>query len=281
MIAGYSALAAALGYGTDFKYFFQVNAVPGIEWGKTFATLSDFFQNCFWIDRVLYPMALVILVLTVAWKRRLWSNQLFAASWIALACQAVFIFSRQEDYAPRYFLVMLAPLVWIVVLSFSELLFNAPKTAALLLIAIAASIVANVALMGQFLTHRDYDFHEAALSIRDIIRNHPEQKPLILGVSGSQISLMTGVPSISDGYGTEDMAEKVARYQPGWYLAWNDVTEESEGVLSSYRLEKVASFAAFDDDERSTLTLYKLVRSANRSSILPRADSKGAGAGKS
>jgi hypothetical protein len=280
LLAGYSALAAALGYGADFKYFFHANAVPGIEWRQTFATLSDFFQNCFWIDRVLYPIGIAILIVTVAWKRKLWNNPLFAASWIALASQAVFIFSRQEDYAPRYFLVMLAPLVWIVVLIFGELLLHAKKTAALLLIATAASVVANIVMISQFLTHRDYDFHDAALAIRDIVRNHPEQKPLILGVSGSQISLMTGIPSIDDGYGTEDMAEKVARYQPGWYLAWNDVTEVSEGVLSSYRLEKIASYAAFDDDERSTLTLYKLVRSANHSSGLPRTDDHGAGAKK-
>jgi hypothetical protein len=161
--------------------------------------------------------------------------------------------------------VMLAPLIFIVTLTYGELIAHSRKTAVLLLVAMAGSVVANIVMMEQFLTNRDYDFQNAALAIKDIIRSHPEQKALILGVSGNQISLMTGIPSINDGYGTEDMAEKVARYQPGWYLAWNDVAQEDREFLSAYRLEKMASYPAFDDDDRGALTLYRLVRRADSS----------------
>jgi hypothetical protein len=264
-LKSYAWLVSALGYGADYKYFFDVNAMPDIEWRQTFATLYQLLQNGFWIDHVLFPVGLLILVLTVAWKRGLWRNPLFAASWIAIGAQAVFIFSRQDDYAPRYFLVMLAPLIFIVTLTYGELIAHSRKTAVLLLVAMAGSVVANIVMMEQFLTNRDYDFQNAALAIKDIIRSHPEQKALILGVSGNQISLMTGIPSINDGYGTEDMAEKVARYQPGWYLAWNDVAQEDREFLSAYRLEKMASYPAFDDDDRGALTLYRLVRRADNS----------------
>ena len=260
LLKGYAAVVSALGYGAEFSYFFGVNASPEIDWPQTLATLREFFQDCFWIDRILYPAALAIVLLTVAWKRKLLSNPLFTASWIVLAAQAVFIFTRQDDFAPRYYLVMLAPLIFIVTLTFGELITNSRKMAALSLVAITCSVTMNAAMIGQFLTHRDYDFHNAALSIRDIIRSHPEQKALILGVSGNQISLMTGVSSINDGYGTEDMAEKVARYQPGWYVAWNDVVLKDQDFLSDYQLEKVASYPAFDDDDRGALTLYKMVR---------------------
>jgi 4-amino-4-deoxy-L-arabinose transferase-like glycosyltransferase len=260
LFKGYAALVVKLGYGDDYHYFFDVNAMPDIDWHQTFATLSTFFQNCFWIDRVLYPVLLLILILTVVWKRKLWSNSLFTASWIALAAQSAFIFSRQDDYAPRYFLVMLAPLVCIAALTFAELMVHAKIPAVLMLGVIAASLIANVLMIEQFLTHCDYDFRDAARGIQEIIRSHPEQNPLILGVSGNQISLMTGIPSINDGFGTEDMAKKVASYQPGWYLVWNDISPDSEGFLSPYRLEKMASYPVFDDDERSTLILYKMVR---------------------
>src|SRR6202167_1441287 len=129
LLKSYAVLMSALGYGADYKYFFDVNAMPDIDWRQTFAILYQLLQNGFWIDRVLFPIGLLILVLTVAWKRKLWSNPLFAASWVAIAAQAVFIFSRQDDYAPRYFLVMLTPLVWIVVLTFGELIVHAPKAA--------------------------------------------------------------------------------------------------------------------------------------------------------
>jgi hypothetical protein len=259
----YGWLVSALGYGADYKYFFDVNAMPDIDWRQTFATLYQLLQNGFWIDRVLFPVGLLILVLTVAWKRKLWSNPLFAASWMAIAAQAVFIFSRQDDAAPRYFLVMLPALIWIVTLTYGKLITHSGKMAVLLLVGMAGSIVADLVMTEQFLANRDYDFQNAALSIRDVIRSHPEQKPLILGVSGNQISLMTGIPSINDGYGTEEMTEKVARYQPGWYLAWKDVAQEDHTFLSAYRLEKVASYPAFDDDDRGALTLYKLVRRAD------------------
>jgi hypothetical protein len=260
LLKGYEALVKARGYGGDYQYFFDVNAMPDIDWRHSFLTIWQFLENCMWIDRVLYPVGLAILVVAVAWKRRLWRNPLFTAAWIALAAQAVFMFSRQDDYAPRYFLVMLAPLVWIVALTFGEALVNARWTALLMLVAMAVAVIANGVMIHHFLVVRDYDFRDAALSIRDIVRSHPEQKPLLLGVSASQLSLMVGVPSINDGYGTEDFREKVERYQPGWYVGWNDTNPESEDFLMGYRFEKIARYEALDDDDRGALTLYKMIR---------------------
>jgi len=265
LLKSYALLVSALGYGTDYEYFFNVNAMPDIDWRQTVATLFQLLQSGFWIDRVLFPVGLTILVVTVGWKRKLWSNPLFAAAWIAIAAQAVFIFRQQDNYAPRYFLVMLSPLIVIVALTYDQLMTHSRKMSAVLVVAMAGSVIANVVMVGQFLTNRDYDFHNAADAIGAVIRSHPEQKALIVGVSGNQLSLMTGIPSINDGYGTEDMAEKVARYQPGWYVAWNDVTQEDHGYLSVYKLEKVASYPAFDDDDRGALTLYKLVKKADGS----------------
>ena len=260
LLKGYEALVKALGYGGDYQYFFDVNAMPDIDWGHSLSTLWQFLDNCLWIDRVLYPVGLVILVVTVAWKRRLWRNRLFAASWIALASQAVFIFSRQDDYAPRYFLVMLVPLIWIVAVAFGETMAHAPGTSRLMMLAMAAAVIANGVMIHHFLSVRDYDFRDAALSIRDIVRSHPEQKPLLMGASADQLSIMVGVPSINDGYGTEEMREKVGRYQPGWYVGWKDVDPASEDFLSAYRFEKVAVYQALDDEDRGSLALYKMVR---------------------
>lgn len=260
LVKCYEVLIARLGFGQDYHYFFSVNAMPEFDWRQTIPALHDLFLNCFWIDRVLYPVGLCILVMTVAWKRRLWSNPLFAAAWMVIVIQALFIVRRQDDYAPRYFLVMLAPLIWVVVLTFGELMQRARKTALLLLLFMAISITSNVVMTSQFLTHRDFDFRDAAVAIAGMIRSHPEQSQLVLGVSGPQISLMTGIPAINDFYGTQDGAEKLERYQPGWYLAWNGIDADNQAMLAGYRLEKVASYQAFDDDDRTTLILYKMVR---------------------
>jgi len=264
LLKAYAALAAALGYGDDFHYFFSVNAMPVIVWRNVLATFSDLLHNCFWVDRFLYPAGLLILALALVWKRKLWHNPLFAASWIALASQAGFIFSRQDDYAPRYFLAMLAPLVFIVVLAYAALASQYRRTAVVLVFVLALSAAANIAMIAQYLSQRQYQFRDAANSIRSIVAGDPSQRQLILGVSGSQISLMTGIPSIDDAYGTQDTARKVSLYQPGWYLVWNDIAQENQAMLAPFRLEEAASYPVFDDDERTKLILYKMT---------PRADS--------
>ncbi|MGA3373493.1 MAG: glycosyltransferase family 39 protein [Terracidiphilus sp.] len=260
LFAGYVALVSRLGYGNDYQYFFDANGMPDIAWDRSFAVILSMLQSCFWVDRFLYPIGLLVLALSLVWKRKLWSNPLFASSWIALAAQACFIFHRQDDFAPRYFLVMLAPLVLIVVLAFGELAIRNSRIAVVFLLALVISAAVNVATILQFVAHRQYQFRDAAASIRGIVMSDPRQNPLILGVSGSQISLMTGIPSINDSFGTQDLAQKVTRYQPGWYLVWNGIAEENRAALSPFQLEEVASYPVFDDDERNKLILYRMVR---------------------
>jgi hypothetical protein len=260
LLESYAGLVKALGYGADYKYFFDVNAMPDIVWKQSFATLADLFGNCFWVDRVLFPAGLAILALSVAWKRELWRNPLFTASWIAIAADTAFIFSRQDDYAPRYFLPMLLPLIFVAVLAFDLLAFRHRAFAALLLAAMVVSVAMNIATTVAFIRRPTYRLWNAALSIRSIVQADAAQKPLIFGVSGSQISLMTGIPSINDAYGTQDMAKKLASYQPGWYLAWNSIAEENHDLFSPYAMQEAARFRVFDDDDRNQLILYRMVR---------------------
>jgi hypothetical protein len=262
LLKGYAMLVSALGYGLDYHYFFSINALPNVVWSHTAATILNLLHHCFWIDRILYPIGLIILVLSVSWLRKLWSNPLFAACWIALGAQACYIFRRQDDYAPRYFLGMLAPLVLVIVLTYGNLDLHFKKPAAVLLLATVVSAGVNIAAVAQFVAHRQHQFQDAALSIRNIIMSDPKQKQLILGVSGSQISLMTGIPSINDFYGTENLTGKVSRYQPGWYLVWNSMDENNLAMLSSYQFTETASYPVFDDDDRNKLILYKMTRLA-------------------
>ena len=263
LVKAYAPLVPAFGYGADYKYFFSVNALDDFDWHRAFSTLIELLRNCFWIDRVLYPGSLAILLLAIAWKSKLWSNPLFVASWLILGAEASFIFRLQDDYAPRYFLVMLPPVIWIVVLALDEALAHSEQipspvnaadtalkstqswasqqlkrglarlnpfsnwssvTAALLLFAIAVAAAANGDLLAQLMADPTYEFYDAANSIRGIVRSDPDQNPLIFGVSGSQILLMTGIPSMNNAYGTEDMGKKVEQYAPGWYLAWTGIS---------------------------------------------------------
>ena len=252
----WALLVSWLGYGSDYNYFFGVNAMPDIDSAQTLHWLHDLAVNGFWIDRVLYPLVLAILLAAIAFRRRLWRNPLFTASWLAIAGAAAFIFSRQDDYAPRYFLVMLAPVIFIVVLAFDHALRTSRSRAGLLAAAMAITIVFNSVAIGNFLAHRQYQLYGAARQIAATVRADRSRSQLLFGVSAAEVGLISGLPSINGAYGIDDMVAKVAHYKPGWYLVWNE--EIDHDALAGHTIIPVADYKIFDDDDRTTLVLYKV-----------------------
>jgi 4-amino-4-deoxy-L-arabinose transferase-like glycosyltransferase len=246
-------------YANDYHYFFDINALADIELKRTGSFLMQLLRNGLWIDRILAPAGLAALLVSLVWLRQLWRNPLFAASWIALAGQAIFILRRQDDYAPRYFLVMLVPLILVLVLTLQELEIRGPSLASLLAATLVIAMVLDTAKVAGFLGHRQYQFYSAAKSIRTIVDANPAAHRLLLGSSGDQLSLMTGIPAINDGYSSQDLGQKALFYQPGWYVGWNDLDQDTLDSLSAFRLDEVANFPVFDRDQRNRLKLYRMV----------------------
>jgi len=246
-------------YAGDYHYFFNINALAGVELGRTGSLLQQLFHNGLWIDRILYPASLAILTLSLIWLRRLWRNPLFAASWIAFAGNALYILRRQDDYAPRYFLVMLMPLILVLVLTLQELEIRHRGLAMLLAATLTVAVFLDTGQIFKFLAHRQYQFYGAAKSIQATVNADPAAKRLLLGTSADQLSLMIGIPAINDGYSSEDLTEKVSRYQPGWYVGWNDLDQDILESLTDYRLDQVASYPVFDHEDRNQLKLYRMV----------------------
>ena len=131
-------------------------------------------------------------------------------------------------------------------------------------ITLATIVILSIALPDAFQTLHyartpEYTFARAADQVRRIVKANPEHSPLVLSISGSDLSLMTGLPSICDDFGTMELADRVAAYRPGWYLAWNQVDDDKmEALAPLFRLQRVAAFPAMDDPERNLLILYRL-----------------------
>jgi 4-amino-4-deoxy-L-arabinose transferase-like glycosyltransferase len=257
--ASYLFLVLRSRYAGDYHYFFEINAMAEVEWQRTASYLLQMFHHGMWIDRVLFPAALAVLLLSLTWLRPLWRNPLFTACSIALAGQAVFILRRQDDYAPRYFLAMLVPVILLVVLALQELRGRHRGVASLLAATVSVALLIDTTQVASFLIHRKYQFYDAAQSIRAIVNADPRANRLLLGSSGDQLSLMTAIPAINDGYSSEDLARKAKLYQPGWYIGWNDLDQDILADLAAFQLDKVATFRVFDHDERDLLTLYRMV----------------------
>jgi hypothetical protein len=110
-----------------------------------------------------------------------------------------------------------------------------------------------------FLRNPTYDFEAAAKSIQQIVLSDPTHPHLLLSISGSDLTLMTGLPSIDDDFGTDDLDVRIKKYRPGWYVAWNDIEDDkADAITPLYNIERIAAFPAMDDADRNLLILYRL-----------------------
>jgi 4-amino-4-deoxy-L-arabinose transferase-like glycosyltransferase len=259
VIASYLAILLRSRYADDFHFFFDINALASVEIRHTGSFLLQLFQHGMWIDPVLYPAAGAAFLLSLLWCWHLWRNPLFTACWIAFLGNAIYILRRQDDYAPRYFLVMLVPIIITLIIALQELNIRHRKPAALLAATLGVAVVLDTVQVVGFLAHCQYQFYSAAKSIRAIVDASPSAHRLLLGTSGDQLALMVGIPSINDGYSNQDLNKKVLVYRPGWYVVWNELDEDILNSLSAYRLEEVANFPVFDREDRDRLKLYRMV----------------------
>jgi hypothetical protein len=270
------ALIGFLGLLGDYKYYFSVNTYEKPK--EFYWPLVSFcwsFHGLLWVDHSLILLAgAVVLAAAIAWRsrfgRKLWRDPLFGASLWAVAGYLLFM-ALQNHPQPRYFAVPAFFCFFVVALGAGALLDQAgptnPPGQPILTrglgwaLAIAAMAVAGVhgAQTIRYATHPEYTWVQATTQLALYMDTHPNGKRLLDSISGDEITLLTHVPSLCDDFGTEDLDIKLAAYQPGWYASWNDLDPGTlEDLHTSYSLEQVASFPAFDDPDRNLLVLFKL-----------------------
>jgi len=259
LVRAYVAFVFLRGHEIDYREFYDVNSLTPIDWTQTIGILEEIFVRCMWIGRIVFPLAIALVALAILWLRTIWRNPLFVASCLAIAGQVTFLFATQGSFAPRYFLPMLVPIVVLIALTMEELKTRVTtKSYDFTLVLVGIALVLNILMIRSFLAHRTFQFYDAARSVERTVRADANSNHLILGVSAADLSLITGLPSINDVYGTQSLPERIATYKPDWYLAWNGVGSVEQDALAGYRIEKVAAYPAFDDDERDILVLYRL-----------------------
>jgi hypothetical protein len=252
---------------SDFQYLFSANGYTGITPGTAFSVLSATVADGLWIGQILYPLAILAAASAFLIRPRLLRNPLIPALLLWAAGYAAFL-AYHNNLQPRYYLVIAVPLTLLVPLVFEAVWTSAPNLPLTPLRRLGtASIVAVLAVITftdarqtlHFVRTPEYTFTSAAAHIRTIIAADPSHNPLILSISGSNLSLMTGLPSICDDFGTMDLAMRVRAYHPGWYVTWNQVDDDKmEALAPLYHLHRVAAFPAMDDPDRNLLILYRL-----------------------
>ena len=266
-------LIGGFGLLCDYKYYFFVNnyakpaefywPLPAFWWS---------FHGLLWVDHSLVLLAgATVLGAAIAWRsewgRRLWRNPIFGASLWAVAGYVLFM-TLQNHPQPRYFAMPAFFCFFVVALGAETLLGEAKAMGnatwahglgwAAVAIAVAAAGVHGARTIG-YATHPEYTFVNAASQLARYIDAHPNGRPLLVSISGDDITLLTHLPSLCDDFGTKDLPSKLAEYQPGWYAAWNDLDAGTlEDLHTHFSVEQTVSFSAFDDSERNRLVLFEL-----------------------
>jgi hypothetical protein len=279
----------------DYQYLYGANAYTGSTLKTFLPHLGDTIYDGIWIGRIVYAVALIAMVgsLPGLFSKRM-RSPLSGALLLWIFGYDAFM-AYHNNMQPRYYLVLAIPLTTLVAIVFDQLVHAAISGVAgrvgqsgtpadTLLLRLFAGLVtlclAAAAINGgrhtlHFVLHPAYTYVDAAKDIgRDIRREvamHPGNSPLVLGRSGADLSLMNGIPSICDEFGTSDLTDRIATYRPGWYATWNEVEDDKmDDFTPAYTLERVSAYPVMDDPDRNLLVLYRVVPTGAPMGPLPK-----------
>lgn len=247
-------------YLADYHYFFRINeyAKPANIWGWL-ATLYYAARGVFWVDRTIATVGIVLVAATVPFAPRVWRDPLFVSSILVVFGYILFV-TRIDNMQPRYYAVVAYFVCLIVPIASAAMLAKKRWLGIAAMILSVAAMAKSTWEVGGFILYPEYTFVNAAKGITRYVDDHPNGNRLLVSISGNDISLITHLPSLCDDFGTMPLPTKLAIYRPGWYAGWNDLDPGTvQDLQTFYRLKEVANFKAFDDDDRDTLVLYKLI----------------------
>jgi hypothetical protein len=258
-------------YLKDYRYLFSANGYTGITAATALDVLKDTLLDGAWIGQILYPLAMLSVVISVLRFRHFRRQPLVVAMLLWAFGYAAFL-AYHDNLQPRYYLVVAVPLTLLVALVFEPAwhwlhpTYHAthseparPVLSTMAALAIAAVVLADARETVHFVRHPEYTLVRAVQQLAAVVKSDPDKNPLVLSISGSDISLITGLPSICDDFGTLELSDRIERYRPGWYAAWNQIDDDKMDALSPlYHPVRVAAFPAMDDPLRNLLILYRL-----------------------
>jgi len=256
-------------YLLDYRYLFSANAYTGISRTNWLSVIGWSIHGIAWMGRTLAALAVAAVVFALIQPRRLLAHPVIATLILWAAGYIAFL-AYHNNLQPRYYLVVAVPLTLLLPAVVADLLFPRVRRLRFERVAVVSTVLlAGVILLQDaretlhFLRHPQYTFLTAARQIADYIRQRHREDPahstLVLSISGSDLSLMTGLHSICDDFGTAELADRARQYNPGWDVSWNLIEDDKMDALTpAFHVERVATFPAMDDQDRNQLILYRL-----------------------
>lgn len=244
-------------YLQDFRYLFSANSYTGMTRENAWATVTAAFSDIAWIGTGTAALLVAALLFTLVY-RRAWRDPVITSLALWIAGYFAFLLYH-ANLQPRYYLVVAVPITLLVVRVANHAYAWQPRTVWLLAPAALAIALPGAVRTLHYVRHPEYSFQSAADQIQDVIEAEPNHSHTVLSISGSDLTLMTGLPSICDDFGTMELEDRIAAYRPGWFVAWNYVEDDKmEALAKFYRLTRVRDIPAMDDPDRNLLIVYRL-----------------------
>jgi Dolichyl-phosphate-mannose-protein mannosyltransferase len=252
-------------YLYDFKFVFAINnyrshltILPQTVW--------QMFVSGLWINSVLFPLGIAIVIVALIWMRSLWRKPLFAAVVLAATLDLAFIVYH-GNFQPRYYLVITMPLVMVIAMGAEEL-WRVGMNRVVLAggVVLLGTVLVMTAKTVEYVLHPVYAQRDMALAVAEKMRADKSVDAVLIGGAADDISLFTGVRGISfyEPYGLQPLLD---RYQPRWMGAWLDWEEAyPRRVSGDYELQQVETFRVYEDQpHHQVFVLYRMVPRGGRS----------------
>ena len=261
LLGGYYAIAeatdpqsVALFAATEFTPRLE-GTLPSIGWA-----LGRTVWNGLVLDRLAYPLTILSLPLFLVVSRRARTDRLVIACtlWIASSFAALAV---RGYLPPRYYLPLSVPLACLLgvmaVRAFQALRPSPRSYVPLVFLAGIGGI--NLIGIGSHLASPQFSFIEMARDVEARIEAHGGN-PLLIGNIANSVSLATGLASINSELGTRDLAWKLEKYRPGYYLALGEEKPTVRKLNEVYELQPLASYDVFGNYyDGKQVQLYKLI----------------------
>ena len=246
--------SVALFAATEFTPRLE-GTLPSVGWA-----LGRTVWNGLVLDRLAYPLAILSLPLYLVLSRRARTDRLVIACtlWIVSSFAALAV---RGYLPPRYYLPLSVPLACMLgvmaVRSFQAFRPSPRSYAPLVLLAGIGAV--NLIGIISHLASPQFSFIEMARDVEARIEAH-RGDPLLIGNIANSVSLATGVPSINSELGTRDLAWKLEKYRPGYFLALGEEKPTVRELSEAYELQPLASYDVFGNYyDGKQVQLYKLI----------------------
>ena len=249
-------------YLEDYRYIFAANSYTGASMEPLPSLIAKTLGNSVWMGSVLCSLVVAAIALGALWRRRLFANPLFVSLLLWAAGYLGFI-GYHFNLQPRYYMVVAVPLTATVAIALDEFRLGGGRprwlAEAIVAVCLLAVVLPDAAQQMAFVLHPEYTYRAAAEGVKRVVMSEPNHSHLLLSISGSDLTLMTGLPSIDDDFGVLTLDERVKQYRPGWFAAWNELDDDKMDAISPlFKPVRVAEFPAMDDADRNLLILYRL-----------------------